>query len=181
MTQMSAATINETYEKVPVEKFQNGYIALRVHVYFAVALGRDHVFMTYKRKKYHLNDKHLKKRWRTKRRKKDLDEIDEDLKEENAEKLLKQEVDFDKPGSAQFYCLHCARYFIDNQALTDHFRTKVHKRRLKALELEPYTVEESERAAGKGSFQLPKKRKIETQAEQPVSKESVHDDGDVDM
>jgi len=55
------------------------------------------------------------------------------------------------------------RYFITDQALNEHFRTKVHKRRLKALELEPYTVEESERAAGKGSYVAPKKRKIETQ------------------
>lgn len=119
--------------------------------------------MTYKRKKYHYGDTHLRKRWRTKRRKKDLDEINEDLKEENAKQLLNQETDLDKPGNAQFYCLHCARYFITNQALNEHFRTKVHKRRLKALESEPYTIEESERAAGKGSYVAPKKRKIETQ------------------
>lgn len=117
----------------------------------------------YKRKKYHFGDTHLKKRWRTKRRTKDLDEIDNDMKEDNAVKLLKQEVDVDKPGNAQFYCLHCARYFIDDAALKDHFKTKVHKRRLKALELEPYTIEESERAAGFGSFQTAKRRKIETQ------------------
>jgi len=89
--------------------------------------------------------------------------IDEDLKEENAKRLLNQEIDLDKPGNAQFYCLHCARYFITDQALNEHFRTKVHKRRLKALESEPYTIEESERAAGKGSYVAPKKRKIETQ------------------
>ena len=47
--------------------------------------------------------------------------------------------------------------------MKEHFRTKAHKRRLKALELEPYTVEESERAAGKGSYQAPKRRKVETQ------------------
>jgi hypothetical protein len=35
-------------------------------------------------------------------------QINEDLKEENAEKLLNQEIDLDKPGNAQFYCLHCA-------------------------------------------------------------------------
>lgn len=52
-------------------------------------------------------------------------QIDVDLKEENTEKLLNQEADLDKPGQAQFYCIHCARYFIDNQALQDHFRTKV--------------------------------------------------------
>ncbi|PSN46092.1 Zinc finger protein 593 [Blattella germanica] len=89
--------------------------------------------------------------------------IDDDLKDENAKKLLNQEIDLDKPGNAQFYCLHCARYFITDQALQEHFRTKVHKRRLKALELEPYSIEESERAAGFGSFQTAKKRKMETQ------------------
>ncbi|XP_034827644.1 zinc finger protein 593 homolog [Maniola hyperantus] len=119
--------------------------------------------MPYKRKKYHEGDTHLKKRWRVRNRKKDLDEIDVDLKEENAEKLLNQDVNLDVAGAAQHYCLHCARYFIDDRALTEHFRTKVHKRRLKALELEPYSIEESERAAGLGNFKLPTKRKIVTQ------------------
>lgn len=82
--------------------------------------------------------------------------------------MLKQEADIDKPGNAQFYCLHCARHFINNQALQDHFRTKVHKRRLKALEIEPYTIEESEQAAGFGNFKQPIKRKIETQPIEPV-------------
>ncbi|XP_017891033.1 zinc finger protein 593 homolog [Ceratina calcarata] len=118
--------------------------------------------MPYKRKKYHRGDTHLKKGWRTKRRTKDLDEIDEDLKDENLKSLLNQEVDLEKPGAAQYYCVHCARYFINTTALKDHFTTKVHKRRLKALELEPYSVEESERAAGKGSYVAPKKRKIDT-------------------
>lgn len=83
---------------------------------------------------------------------------------------MNQEVDIEKPGAAQFYCIHCARYFIDNHALQEHFRTKVHKRRLKALELEPHTIEDSERAGGLGSFQHPQKRKIETQAEKSVKK-----------
>lgn len=121
--------------------------------------------MVYRRKKYHYGDTHLRKKYRTKRRTKDLDQIDEDIKPENAEKLIDQEVDLDKPGSAQFYCVHCARYFINDQALHDHFHTKVHKRRLKALELEPYTIEESVRAAGLGSFKEPQKRKITTQPE----------------
>lgn len=54
------------------------------------------------------------------------------------------------------------KYFINQRAVEDHFRTKVHKRRLKALEVEPYTIEESERAAGHGSWIAAKKRKIET-------------------
>ncbi|KOC66281.1 Zinc finger protein 593 like protein [Habropoda laboriosa] len=118
--------------------------------------------MTYKRKKYHRGDTHLKKGWRTKRKTKDLDEIDEDLKDKNITNLLNQEVDLDKPGAGQYYCVHCARYFINDTALQDHITTKVHKRRLKALELEPYSIEESERAAGKGNYIAPQKRKIET-------------------
>ncbi|CAH0561489.1 unnamed protein product [Brassicogethes aeneus] len=136
----------------------------------------------YRRKKTHFGDTHLKRGWCTKRRTKDLDEIDKDIQPENAEKLLKQEVDFDRPGLAQFYCIHCARYFINSTALSDHFKTKVHKRRLKALELEPYSIEESERAAGKGNWKTADKRKIETQPskdeESPNKrkKESVDED-----
>lgn len=89
-------------------------------------------------------------------------QIDDDLKNKS-EELINQNVDLDKPGFAQFYCLHCAKYFIDNHSLEQHFRTKVHKRRLKALELEPYSIEESERAAGHGNFKAADKRIIETQ------------------
>ncbi|KAG7303375.1 hypothetical protein JYU34_011866 [Plutella xylostella] len=132
--------------------------------------------MPYKRKKYHHGDTHLARRWRVRNRTKDLDEIDVDLKEENSEKLLNQSVDLDLPGAAQHYCLHCARYFIDDKALKDHFKTKVHKRRLKALELEPYSIEESERAAGYGNFKKAEKRKIVTQnTEKPVATDQ---DGD---
>lgn len=89
-------------------------------------------------------------------------QIDDDLKNKS-EELLNQSVDLDRPGFAQFYCLHCAKYFIDDHSLQQHFRTKVHKRRLKALELEPYSIEESERAAGHGNFKTAEKRIIETQ------------------
>lgn len=128
--------------------------------------------MPYKRKKQHRGDTHLKKGWRTKRRTKDLDEIDEDLKGD-AKKLLNQKVDFDKPGAAQHYCIHCARYFINETALQSHFTTKVHKRRLKALELEPYSIEESERAASKGSYIAPQKRKIETITREDFNKKDT--------
>lgn len=86
-----------------------------------------------------------------------------DLKK-NSEELLNQEIDLDMPGFAQNYCLHCAKYFVNERALSDHFRTKVHKRRMKALELEPYTEKEAALAAGHGSYKvLPAKRKMETQ------------------
>jgi len=96
--------------------------------------------------------------------KRDLDQIDNDLKAPNAAKLLHQEKDDDLPGQGQFYCLHCARHFINRDAITGHFRTKVHKRRMKALEIEPYTIEESERAGGiGGNYIMPKKRTMVTQ------------------
>ncbi|GFO49124.1 Zinc finger protein 593-like [Plakobranchus ocellatus] len=109
-------------------------------------------------KKMHKGDKPLKEKYRTKRRTKDLDLIHNDMK--SPDSLLKQEVDLDKPGAAQFYCLTCAKYFINQKALTDHFKSKPHKRRLKALEVEPYTHEEAERAAGMGSYIAPKKVEV---------------------
>ncbi|XP_034119145.1 zinc finger protein 593 homolog [Drosophila albomicans] len=124
--------------------------------------------MVQKRKKMHYGDTHLQRRWRVRNRRRDLDQIDDDLKTRSGE-LINQNVDLDKPGFAQFYCVHCAKYFIDDTAMQAHFRTKVHKRRMKALETEPYSIEESERAAGRGSFQKPKKRVITTQP----SKEDV--------
>lgn len=118
--------------------------------------------MVQKRKKMHSGDTHLQRRWRVRNRTRDLDQIDDDLRNQSAQ-LINQAVDLEKPGFAQFYCVHCAKYFIDDTAMQAHFRTKVHKRRLKALETEPYTIEESERAAGRGSYQKPKKRVMETQ------------------
>ncbi|XP_016972830.1 zinc finger protein 593 homolog [Drosophila rhopaloa] len=124
--------------------------------------------MVTKRKKMHYGDTHLQRRWRVRNRRRDLDQIDDDLRTKSGE-LINQNVDLDKPGFAQFYCVHCAKYFIDDTAMQAHFRTKVHKRRLKALEVEPYSIEEAERAAGRGSFVKPKKRAMETQP----SKEDV--------
>ena len=52
---------------------------------------------------------------------------------------------------------------MDDYTLNQHFRTKAHKRRLKNLEVEPYSIEESETAAGHGSYVEPKLRDVRTQ------------------
>ncbi|CAL1273503.1 unnamed protein product [Larinioides sclopetarius] len=83
----------------------------------------------YSRKKGNHGYTAKRKQLKVKRRTKDLDEIDNDLEPQNAENLLNQPIDLDVAGAAQHYCLHCARYFIDDNALQAHFRTKVHKRR----------------------------------------------------
>ncbi|XP_015267134.1 PREDICTED: zinc finger protein 593 [Gekko japonicus] len=105
----------------------------------------------------------LARQWKTKRRHRDLDQIHQDLLPENAAKLVRQEPDADLPGSAQHYCLHCARYFVDLKSMKDHFKSKVHKRRLKQLSEEPYTQEEAERAAGMGWYIPPKTIEVHTQ------------------
>ena len=69
------------------------------------------------------------------------------------------------------YFLHSAKHFIDKRAFQDHVKGKPHKRRLRALETEPYTIEESERAAGMGSYHKPQKRKMETILPEAVKKD----------
>ncbi|XP_070205884.1 zinc finger protein 593-like [Littorina saxatilis] len=128
------------------------------------------------RKKQHKGDKPLKEKYRLKRKTKDLDQIQTDMLPDTAKGLLNQSVDLDKPGAAQHYCLHCAKYFVNSTALKDHFKGKPHKRRLKALETEAYTQEEAERAAGMGSYKQPKHLgKVATQsvATQSVATQSV--------
>lgn len=60
-----------------------------------------------RRKRMHKNIKDQKKKYRTKRRTKDIDQIHADLEPENAAKLLSQN-DPDLPASGQCYCLQCA-------------------------------------------------------------------------
>lgn len=114
----------------------------------------------YKRKKYHYGDTHLKKGWRTKRKTRCMDQIDDDLQPVNLAKAQNAPIDFDKAGLGQFSCVHCAKDFINETAFKDHIRGKPHKRRLHALKTEPYTIEESERAAGMGSYIQPKKDRL---------------------
>ncbi|XP_022808442.1 zinc finger protein 593-like [Stylophora pistillata] len=60
-----------------------------------------------RRKRMHKNDKHLKKKYRTRRRTKDLDQIHEDMQPMNAAKLKSQECDMDLPGAGRYYCIQC--------------------------------------------------------------------------
>jgi bud site selection protein 20 len=101
----------------------------------------------------HKNNKEISKKYKTKRRTKDIDQVHDDLKPDNAAKLLSQR-DPDLPGSGSHYCLTCARHFVSDATLQEHFRTKSHKRRLKALKEPIYTQEEAEKAAGMGNYVL---------------------------
>eukprot|EP00047_Mylnosiga_fluctuans_P011268 m.20339 g.20339 ORF g.20339 m.20339 type:complete len:142 (+) comp3523_c0_seq1:1752-2177(+) len=105
-----------------------------------------------RRKRIHKNIKDIKKKYRTRRKTKDLDQIHEDLKPENVEAVVKAPIDGDLPGFGQFYCVHCTRHFAENHLLVDHMKTKTHKKRVKNLSIEPYSQKEAEMAAGMGSY-----------------------------
>ena len=69
------------------------------------------------RKKQHKGDRPLKEKYRTRRKTKDHDEVQADMKPEAAKRLLNQAVDYDVVGNAQFYCLHCAYVSYPNLVL----------------------------------------------------------------
>ncbi|KAJ1907939.1 hypothetical protein LPJ81_000433 [Coemansia sp. IMI 209127] len=101
-----------------------------------------------RRKRMHCNNKELHHKYKTKRRTKDLDQIQEDLKPENKAQLLSQEPDEDLPGLGQFYCVECSKYFVDERGQHEHRRSREHKRRLRDLKDPAYTQKEAEAAAG---------------------------------
>ncbi|KIY74055.1 hypothetical protein CYLTODRAFT_340878 [Cylindrobasidium torrendii FP15055 ss-10] len=88
---------------------------------------------------------------RTRVRTRDLDQIQLiDLDPKNRAALEAQPLDFEAPGLAQHYCVECAKHYETDVALRSHWRSKVHRRRMKDLKVPAYTIEESERAAGLG-------------------------------
>lgn len=94
-------------------------------------------------------NKDYKKARRTRRRKKDVDQIQDEIKLHSIGKF-KQELDEDLPAMGQIRCIPCSRFFINERTLQQHSRTKDHKKRLKAVQRKQYTQEEAEMAAGMG-------------------------------
>lgn len=89
------------------------------------------------------------KRYKTKRRTKDLDIIFDELSsQDKIQQLLNQPLDETKPGLGQHYCIHCAKYMESAVALKTHVKSKVHKRRVRDLKSMPYTQEVADAANG---------------------------------
>merc|ERR1719379_2107678 len=91
----------------------------------------------------HSKNKTYKKLIRTRRRKKDLDQIQDEMKTHDPSKLP---VDQDLPGLGQHMCLTCDRYFMSDTILQQHNKTKPHKRKLKLALEKPYSQAEAEAA-----------------------------------
>ncbi|PPR07665.1 hypothetical protein CVT26_001595 [Gymnopilus dilepis] len=104
-----------------------------------------------RRSRTHKAQRDVHRASRTRAKTRDLDQIQLiDLDPKNRAKLEAQPINYEKPGLAQHYCVECAKYYETDAALQSHWRSKVHKRRLKQLREPAYTIEESERAAGLG-------------------------------
>jgi len=75
-------------------------------------------------------NKQYKKSHGTKRRRKDVDQIQDDLKKEKTTgEKMQFELDEDLPGMGQYHCTPCGRHFVCVETLEAHEKTKVHKRR----------------------------------------------------
>jgi len=103
-----------------------------------------------RRRKTHKNIKFLRKSVKTANRAKDLDQIQKELSDENKGIAKPKEIDPDLPGLGQFYCLTCAKYFVNSDALKEHSKGKVHRRKVKLANEKPYSQEEADAAAGMG-------------------------------
>ena len=101
-------------------------------------------------------NKQFKKQHDVKNRRRDIDQIQDDLIKETAtQQPISFEVDDDLPGLGQFYCIVCARHFNDAITLDIHKSTKDHKRRLKDVAQKQYSQKEAEWASGKSKEILP--------------------------
>lgn len=100
--------------------------------------------------------KEYKKGHDVKNRRRDVDQIQDDLeKETTTGSKMSFEIDDDLPGRGQFYCVICARHFADQATLTSHEASRDHKRRGKDILQEKYTQAEADRAAGMSAEVLP--------------------------
>lgn len=84
-----------------------------------------------------------------KRRAKDLDQIQDELRAVAAGRLAVSSYrDEDAPGGGAFFCVECSRHCVNDAALVAHRATKSHKRQLKTVAEQQYTQKEADAAAG---------------------------------
>lgn len=76
----------------------------------------------------HKYGKNTRKPYGTKNRTRDYDQVCEDMK--SSEEALKAftQGDEDEVGGGKWYCVPCARYFIDETVLMRHYKTAPHKK-----------------------------------------------------
>lgn len=86
------------------------------------------------------------------RRTKDIDQIQDEIAAiESGIKNVSEYLDPEAPGGGQFVCIPCSRYFINNEALVAHEKTKPHKKRVKEVAEPQWNQETADAAAGKSA------------------------------
>ena len=60
--------------------------------------------------------------------KKDVDQIQDDIKKIKRGEYKPETIDIEKPGMGQYKCIICARYFMNETVLKSHKKTKKHKK-----------------------------------------------------
>ncbi|EDU45889.1 UFD2 U1-like Zn-finger-containing protein [Pyrenophora tritici-repentis] len=86
---------------------------------------------------------------KTRRHTRDLDQIHADLRDEKHLAQFKDAKPIeDLPGLGQYYCKECAKFFESDGNFVAHQKGKVHKRRVKQLREEPYSIKEAEAGMG---------------------------------
>merc|ERR1712183_604716 len=136
-------------------------------------LNRSIMGKPQRKKRTHKNIKDFKKSIRTRKRKADIDEVHRHMEPDRINDYLHQKVDPDLPGDGQFYCVPCARHFINQTVFTEHKKT------MRLLKETPYTQLEAEAAAGMGSYTVTKAKK--TDDKQKENETLVGGDADVSV
>mmetsp|Transcript_37912 Transcript_37912/g.121635 ORF Transcript_37912/g.121635 Transcript_37912/m.121635 type:complete len:125 (-) Transcript_37912:1171-1545(-) len=112
---------------------------------------------THQKKGAHCKVKKYKKSRDTKRRRRDVDQVFDDI--EHGAPAVAPAFDEDLPGGGQFYCVETGKHFVDQGALDAHRKSRAFRRRVKELrEDTKYTQAEAEGAAGMTKERLPKIR-----------------------
>jgi bud site selection protein 20 len=101
-----------------------------------------------RRKKNLAKHKEYGKIRRTRNKTKDIDQILEDLLPQNITKYENQPIDENLPGLGQHYCIACANYYVDDNSLQSHYKSKEHKKRVKRLKEPAYTINDSKMYGG---------------------------------
>ena len=67
---------------------------------------------------------------KTRRRRRDLDQIHSDIHVAgHLEQHKKEKAEEDLPGLGEFYCTECAKWFDQEENLTKHLKSKIHRKR----------------------------------------------------
>ncbi|KAK0669719.1 hypothetical protein QBC41DRAFT_319089 [Cercophora samala] len=99
---------------------------------------------------------------KTRRRRRDLDQIASDIASPRHLELFKETKDVeDLPGLGQHYCIPCAKWFDTETNLTSHKKGKPHRRQLKQLKDGAFTHKEANAASGLGVDNGPVKPKMD--------------------